>query len=370
MASTEYWPCLGWLAQLRTGVDHESHMHRCRSALPTILTILVGIAVARSAWAHTIIVVRPYGSDPMLTESFSRLCGELQMYGLKVVLLDNKDGASLSSNQLAEVDGSADVVGGVALLRTPGQASAKIWIADAATGKESVRITVSIDDADAPSLLAIRAADLLRASLRDVDPLEHAQAPKPPGAAPEVSSSTQALPPATVQGFDRWDIRGGASTLWETGDLGVGFAANVGLARRISPRLALELSVVAPVIGQAYAGAAATARLREELGILSVAWRPVARPRLTLDIVQGFGAMYLSVRGEAQSPWLGQSSSAWAAASSTGGCIGLGLSQHVSLSITLAAVFVLPRPVLDVANVSYVTHEPLILATGGFRYGF
>jgi hypothetical protein len=343
-------------------------MHRCRSALPTILTILVAIAVGRSAWAHTIIVVRPYGSDPMLTESFSRLCGELHMYGLKVVPLDSKDG--VSSNQLVAVEGSADVVGGVALLRTPGQASAKIWITDAATGKESVRITVSIDDADAPSLLAIRAVDVLRASLRDFHYPEHAQLETQPGAAPEVSKSMQAPAAATLQGFDRWAIRVGASTLWETGDLGVGFAANLGLARRLSSRLALELAVVAPVFGQGYAGAVATARLREELGILAVAWRLVGRQRLTLDIVQGFGAMHLSVRGETQPPWLGQSSSAWAAASSTGGCIGLRLSEHVGLGVSLAAVFLLPRPVLEVGDVSYVAHQPLILATGEFRYGF
>jgi hypothetical protein len=345
-------------------------MHRCRSALPTILTILVAIAVGRSAWAHTIIVFRPYGSDPMLTESFSRLCGELHMYGLKVVPLDSKDGASLLSDQLVKVEGSADVVGGVALFRTPGQASAKIWITDAATGKESVRITVSIDDADAPSLLAIRAVDVLRASLRDFHYPEHAHLETQPGAAPGVSISMQAPPSATLQGFDRWAIRVGASTLFETGDMGVGFAANLGLARRLSSRLALELAVVAPVLGQGYAGAVATARLREELGILAVAWRLVDRQRLTLDIVQGIGAMYLSVRGEAQPPWLGQSSSAWAAASSTGGCIGLRLSEHFGLAVSLSAVFLLPRPVLGVGAVSYVARQPLILATGGLRYGF
>ncbi len=349
-------------------MDHEGNMHRL--ALPMVLTFLVATAIGSSAWAHTIVVVRPDASDAMLTEAFSRLCGELHMYGLIVNLADRENGASSPDKQLAEIGRSADVVGGVALLRTAGQASAKIWITEAATGRESVRITVSINDADAPSLLAIRAVDLLRASLRDVDHPENAQPPRPPGAAPDVPSTMQAAPAATVQGFDRWAIRGGAITLWETGDLGVGFAANVGLARRISPRLALELSVVAPVIGQAYAGTAATARLREELGIVSVAWRLVARQRLTLDIVQGFGAVYLSVRGEAQSPWLGQSSSAWAAASSTGGCVGLRLSEHVGVGVSLAAVFLLPRPVLEVGDVSYVAHQPLILATGGFRYGF
>src|SRR6266542_1237424 len=154
-------------------------MRRYRLAWAMLLAILFAIllAVRGSAWAHTIVVVRPDVSDPMLMESFSRLCGELQMYGFEIALLDGKHSASLSlGKQFAEHTGLADVVGGVALLRAPGQASANIWISDATTGKESMRITVSIDDADAPSLLAIRVADLLRASLREVGLAGHENA--------------------------------------------------------------------------------------------------------------------------------------------------------------------------------------------------
>jgi hypothetical protein len=349
-------------------VDHEGDMHRL--ALPAVLTLLCTMSVASSAGAHTIVVVRPVASDPILTEAFSRLCGELHMYGLKVDVVPDEEGAPSWGTQRTETGGSADVKGGVALLRTPGQASAKIWIADTATGKESLRITVSIDDADAPSLLAVRAVDLLRASLRDFDLAERMQPETRLGATAGVSRSNQAASPAAPHGFERWAIRGGATTLWETGDLGVGQAVTVGIARRISPRLALELAFMATVVGQTYAATAATAQLRQELGIVAVAWRLLERRHLTLDLSQGFGATYLSVRGEAQSPWLGQSTSAWAAASSTGARVGLRLSDHVGLDVALAAVFLLPRPVLEVADVSYELHQPLILATGGFRYGF
>jgi len=285
-------------------------------------------------------------------------------------VVPNEEGASSWGTQRIETGGSADVIGGVVLFRAPGQASAKIWIADTATGKESLHITVSIDDADAPSLLAVRVVDLLRASLRDVDLSERAQAETRPAAIAGLSMSNQS--PAAPHGFERWAIRAGATTLWETGDLGVGMAVTVGIARRISPRLALELAFMSPVVGQTYAASAATAQVRQELGIVTVAWRLLERRYLTLALSQGVGAAYLSVRGEAQSlsPWLGQSTSAWAAASSTGACLGLRLSDRVGLEISLAAVFLLPRPVLQVADVSYELHQPLILATGGFRYGF
>jgi hypothetical protein len=350
------------------GVDHEGGMHRL--ALPALLTFLCAMAVASSAWAHTIVVVRPDASDPILTEVFSRLCGELHMYGLKVNVAGSEEVAPSAGVQRTEDAGSTEIVGGISLLRTPGQATAKIWIAEATTGKEGLRITVSIDDADAPSLLAVRAVDLVRASLRDADLAERARPETKPATTAGVSRSTEAPSPAAPDGFERWAIRGGATTLWETGDLGVGWAVTVGIARRISPRFALELALMAPVVGQTYATTAATAQLRQELGTLAVVWRFFERRHVTLGLAQGFGATHLSVRGDAQSPWLPQSTSAWAAVSSTGACLGLRLSNHIGLDVSLAALFLLPRPVLEVADVSYEVYQPLILATGGLRYGF
>jgi hypothetical protein len=96
----------------------------------------------------------------------------------------------------------------------------------------------------------------------------------------------------------------------------------------------------------------------------------VAGARLSLDVVQGLGAAYLSVRGTAQAPWAGQSTSTWTAASSTGACLDVALSQHMGLMVATAVVFLLPRPTLDVADVSYTIRQPLVVTSGGFRYAF
>jgi hypothetical protein len=352
----------------KKGVDHEDDMHR--SAPLAVLTFLCVMSVAAPAWAQTIAVVRPAASDPLLTDAFSRLCGELHMYGLKVNVVQGEEDASRWSAQHAEAGSSPDIVGSVALLRTLGQASARIRIADAATGREGQRITVSIDDVDAPSLLAVRAVDLLRASLRDANLAERAQPETRPQPAVVHSKPNEASLGPPPEGFEPWAIRLGATTLWEAANLGMGMSVTAGIARRISPRVALEVTLMAPVVGQGYSVTGATARLRQELGIVAVAWRLVETRYLTLALSQGFGAAHLSVRGEAQSPWLPQSTSAWAAASSTGGCLGLRLSRHVGLDVALAAVFLLPRPVLEVADASYEVHQPLVLATGGIHYGF
>jgi hypothetical protein len=308
--------------------------------------------MAWSAQADTVMVVKPDGGDAMLTEAFSRLCGELRMYGFTVQLADR------------EGSGPGEVVGGVSLFRAPGQANARIWIADTSTGKRNVGITVSIDDADAPSLLAIRAADLLRASLRDFE--RSTERERPAVVEPRPAPTAIAAAPA------RWLVHAGVGALWETGDLGPGMTVHLGAARWISSLFALGLDGVVSATAQNYSvpSGMASAHLREYWGVAAFRWRVVTGGRLSLDAVQGLGAAYLSVRGTAQPPWVGQGTSTWTAVSSTGACLDVALSQHMGLMVSTAVVFLLPRPTLDVADVSYTVRQPLLVTSGGFRYAF
>jgi len=130
------------------------------------------------------------------------------------------------------------------------------------------------------------------------------------------------------------------------------------------------LSVVAPVMGQAYESTQATARLRQGLATLALYWRVLMKQRFALDVFQGVGIMYVTVRGETLSPWVSQSVSAWFAASSTGGRAELQMSRRLTLSVSCSALFLLPKPVLEVANTSYSTRQPQVLTTTGLAYMF
>jgi hypothetical protein len=340
-----------------------------RTRLFVVLAAAFAMAAGESAWAHTIAVRRPDASDHMLVESFSRLCGELRMYGLEVRLVDETDDAA-HEKLAGESSPSGDLIGGVSLVRTPGQASAKIWVAANAAGKENVRITVSIDDADAPSLLAIRAADLLHASLRRLQPAE-LSAPGPESEreakATMTAGSAQAAPPGSpVWG---WIVQAGPAALVELGKLGAGWGANVQVQKSISHRLAITLAFTAPVLGQTYASTAATAHVRHELGTVAVVFRLTGTSLLEVDLFQGVGAMHLSLHGEADSPWVAQDASAWAAASSTGASISLRLSERWGVRASVAGIFLLPRPVIDAAEASYVARQPLLLTNLGLWFG-
>lgn len=352
----------------------------CHIRFVVALTLLLGMGLGESAWAHTIAVVRPDRSDEVLVEAFSRLCGELRMYGLQVRLLEGADEAAAwdTSGQPGK---PPEVVGGVSLVRTPGQASARIWVAANAPGKESVRITVSVADADAPSLLAIRAADLLRASLRELRGTDLATpqaTPKPDDASREPAAKmdedatvTSAAPsPTMTHHLRRWSVFAGPAALFEIGKLGTGWGATAAARARVGRRLSLALSFTAPVRGQAYEAVGATAEVRQEIGTFAVALRLITAGALDLDVFQGLGVMHLSVHGEAQSPWIAQDASAWAAVSSTGLTARVALTEHWGLQVSAAGLLMLPRPIVDVADVSYMAHQPFVLLDAGLSFAF
>jgi hypothetical protein len=276
----------------------------------------------------------------------------------------------------------------VSLIRTAGQASARIWVAANAPGKESVRITVSVADADAPSLLAIRAADLLRASLRDLRGTELASpqgATKPDDVAREAAAKREqaaakreadATADATAQTppmphhLHRWSVFAAPTALFEIGKLGTGWGATVQARAQVGRRLALALALTAPVRGQTYEAVGATANVRQELATFAISVRLFTAQALGLDVYQGVGVMHLSVHGEAQGPWIAQDSSAWAAASSTGTTAHLALTEHWALQASGAVIFLLPRPIVDVADVSYIAHQPFVLLDVGLSFAF
>ncbi len=326
-------------------------MPGARSVLP-MFVVLVGTSAASSAWARAIVVERPDATDQVLVESFSRLCGELGMYGLEVRVVDPADLATPPGATAAREGGPGDVVAGIAFVRSAGQASARIWIESAVDTRETVSITIS-GDANAPTLLAIRAADLLRTNLRDIDRPIAAVAAAPKDAPPPASTRVR-----------RWSLLAGGSALYED-ELGFGLAPTVQIGRRLTDRLALTLDLVGPVGGQSYRLADATARVGAAMASVAVAFRAFERSAVAVEFFQGLGAARLTVHGEAQAPWSAQDASAWVSAASSGARLVVRVAAPIHVSVSLAAVFFLPRPVIDLGNAGHAVGAPVLLSSAG-----
>ena len=226
--------------------------------------------------------------------------------------------------------------------------------------KEIVRITITAAEAEAPTLLAIRAADVLRASLRDFRGLV---LPLSPAAAAEVS----AQPPTAAVGNRAWpwSMTASATSLFDPATLGFGLAPSVEVSRRFRERLFVVLDVTGPVVGHTVISNVASARVREVMATAALAVRVGEGPRAGLDLFVALGPAYVAVHGDAMTPWAAEDSSAWVAATAVGARLAVHLTRRWSLIGSSAALVLVPRPVIDLGPGSYALGQILLLSSLG-----
>jgi hypothetical protein len=220
-----------------------------RSALTCLAVALATIAIAEPAEARApsrVAIVEPEGDDPVVREAITRLRAELVASGF-VVLRAQAKKTGERHRDVERAGASEGPFATIAIVRTDRGAAAEIWVADHLTDKTLVRRvdTDATDEARLPTALAIRAVDLLRASLLEV---QARSAPKRPQPIPpdvarfgEVAAPTLPLPPprALLEGVS---VMLGVSALYGMGDstgrlaptLRVSYGAPNGLAGRLT----------------------------------------------------------------------------------------------------------------------------------------
>ena len=136
-----------------------------------------------------------------------------------------------------------------------------------------MRITITAAEAEAPTLLAIRAADVLRASLRDFRGLV---LPLSPPAAAAVSAQR----PAAAVGNRAWpwSFTASATSLFDPATLGLGLAPSVEVSRRFGERLFVVLDLTGPAVGHTVISNVASARVREAIATAALAVESVRVP--------------------------------------------------------------------------------------------
>src|SRR5205085_9016256 len=163
-----------------------------RALTALVLAGLIFVAWPRPAMAQRVLLVRPPATDTTLSEAFNRLGAELSLQDFEVEVLDVGD-RKLSPDELEAAAQERDAFAGVALARSGSGANADVCIADRVTGKISLRRLAITAGRDSPRVLAVRAVDLLRESLRELRAGE-----RPP---PDVVGVSAAPAPAAVRTF-------------------------------------------------------------------------------------------------------------------------------------------------------------------------
>lgn len=330
------------------------------------VTLLLLVAPAS---AQRIVLLRPRTADPAILQAFGRLKGELLTYDFEVIVLDADDDAAPTPRQLARAAEQARAVASVSLVRSEGLATADVWISDRVTGKTTMRTIATAEGREASSVLAVRAVDLLRASLR-----EFPAGDKPP---PDVVGASPERAPAHVREWatgepvrQRWSVEAGLVLQSTLSKLGSVYGPSISLGMSPSDRVDLALGFQGPLSGAHTSIDGATLSLRNEQLFAEVRYRAVSRARWSAEVTGAAGAHRLEVEGTAEPPYAGRSDSALTALAAAGLGFDLRLARNALLIAFGRAIFLGPRPVVRIAGTELAYGRPALQAGAGLRVDF
>ncbi|HEX4335839.1 MAG TPA: hypothetical protein VH062_07995 [Polyangiaceae bacterium] len=295
-------------------------------------------------------LVRTASSDKLLREATTRLRAELGDAGFDVVEVDSAPGDARDEVERAAEGGSFATV---SMNRAGTGAAADIWISDHVTGKTVVRRLQVTAAPNAAAVLAIRALELLRASLLEVaepEPVESAPAPAPADVMKWVGPAL----PDRVSPRDRAPFHGTALGVGAFGLHGLrGVGAAVGPTLRLSHSLYgplfARLTLAGPLIGPELTESAGSASVRQEFASADLGWASRAEPFGGYAWV-GVGAFDLHVTGSANNPYRSQSQGvlSFLSMAGVGGVARLG--ERLALTAEFTALSLIPQPVVIIAN--------------------
>jgi hypothetical protein len=335
-----------------------------RLAFPALLASVACPWAARVD-AATVMIVRPVSPSAELTETVSRLHGEMLSVGLTVMLAERPGGAgdgasartwleSVASDR--GIDAAIDVIG-------DGQVeAADIWVFQPAPRPPQVsRVLAERNVENAPARLAIRAIDLLRSQL--IEP-ELAGASRRAAPAPAATTATIAADASSARAGARLGFELGAAVLSSLDGVGPAILPIVRLDAALNPWLGLEVEAAGfgtrPTVGTP----GASARIAQQYVIAGACLCAPSTTRLQPVVGLSAGALRTAADGEADSPLQGHSIAQWSLLLEAGAGARLRLGNRTHLTAALHVQLAEPYVDIRVVNAGPATSgRPNVLLT-------
>jgi hypothetical protein len=272
-------------------------MNGGRPGLPIVMLALAAAALAAGrAQAATVVVVRPAGAAAELTETVSRLHGELLSLGLEVVFTDRGDATPPPT-----ADAVLDIVGD----GTP--AAVDISVFDRRRGtSEMSRVALEPGAPNAPGRLAIRAVEVLRSRLAEIDLSARdlrSRDPRAPAAVappPAVVAPAEAAPPGRVA--PRFGFEAGAAVLTSLDGVGPALLPIARFGWTASPRLVLQATAAGLGSRPAVTTPAGSARVAQHYGMVGACFCAPAVQPIGPFATLAAGVLRTAVDGQADAP--------------------------------------------------------------------
>ena len=302
----------------------------------------------KTGWAATVILVRPANPKAVTAEALVRIHGELVSAGFDVQIMATTPGVDPRAS-LEQVASGSNVDAVVAILGDATPGPVEVWVIDRVTAKSVVRRIPSQPDSDrAAEILAIRAIELLRASL-----LEVAMAG---GREPPIVAKP---PPAEVTRFVDRALDSRKSSRWAI-EVGGGVAASFdGVGPAVLPMIRLDRAVGAHgLVRVTAAGLGSRSRVEAlsgsadvavQFGLIEAGIRLRPRQRLQPLFFLGAGARYTSAEGRASGlyqAYQGQTAGLWSFLADAGTGIRLSLHSRFEIALEVHAQLAQPYPAI------------------------
>ena len=313
-----------------------------------------------------VVLVVPPAPDAVLSEAFNRLRAELALQGFESTTVE-LDPTESTPEKLTELAREADAFAAISLMQGVGSPTARVCIADRVTGKTTLR-TLALDKArDAPSVLAVRTTDLLRASLR-----EFAGSERPP---PEVVNVDAKPSPPAVQRFarqaeKRFRLEARVAALGLAQKIGPGYGPGLAFRYRLGQRFWLGALLIGPALGASLETSLGSATVRQELALAHFAasfWQTGA---LDLRATAAAGVYHLAASGVVDAPLAPVSDQVTSFAGGLGLEANLRLSAALLLGVELAGFALAPRPGIAVSTEQYRFEWPFLSLSLGLGVEF
>ena len=313
------------------------------------------------------LLLRPVPASEVLAEAILRIKSELTAGGFEVAVADI-EGAEPGPDPRALMERAGQALAPSATIGIFGnleQGPAELWVVDRITGKTVIRRLEVQASADRriSEVLAIRAQELLRASLVELLVQENRPAPASPEAPPQVQRWVKQAVESPLAPWT-FALEVGASTFGGWGGIGPTLAPAARLRMAWGERLWGRLTAIGLGTHPSVHTDIGSAGVSQNLLLLEcAAWlrpRRLVRPLVSL----GLGAERVAVDGTASLPYYqGESNARWFAAGDLGAGVALRLRAHWEVQLEAHALFAVPRPAVHFFDVEAArAGQPTLLA--------
>jgi hypothetical protein len=314
--------------------------------------------------APRVLLVRPSASARAVSTALVHVEGELVADGFDVVSVEAAPGTSSeAAMQQAQAQATSTTVG---LFLSADGTNAELWVVDKLTNKTVVRHVATPDASTAllPDVLAVRAVELLRASLLELV-VEQAAAARPARSAQ--SAANRAGEWAARPLRTRSSVAGiemGAGVIWSPGQVEPAFESVVRGRLALSRTFQLRLAFVGLGTRPQVSGREGTALITQWGGLGEILFVPFRRLPVSPIFSVGAGTFHSSVTGQAGWPYEGLHDARWAFAADAGVGLSIHLDSRLELTGEADVLWTEPEPIVQFAS-DDIAHlgQPGVLGT-------